>query len=278
MAFVTAYFDESYANPNPTVYTVAGYISTDRRWVKFQKAWMGLLNKHVLTRWCEVYGPEKRIFFHMKEFDNPHSKIYGDWPVKKKIWFLKELHKVIKKAYLRSFSSGVVVADYNNLSDAEKFAIGSPHVCAAINCVKQVGIWADKENREQPILYVFERGTVNDNVLMSVFDNTMSQSAKEYYRMEKAALGDKRDMPQLQAADILAFETRKEVERELDNPNQRKARESIKNLTIPDLDEWFYVNEVELRKIFDHTKMQETMESEAFKTSIAAHADWKPKI
>ena len=35
MAFVTAYFDESYASPNPSVYTVAGYISTDRRWAKF---------------------------------------------------------------------------------------------------------------------------------------------------------------------------------------------------------------------------------------------------
>ena len=76
MAFVTAYFDESYASPNPSVYTVAGYVSTDRRWAKFQKAWMGLLKQEVQQQWRKVYGPDKPLFFHMTDFDNPHDKVY----------------------------------------------------------------------------------------------------------------------------------------------------------------------------------------------------------
>lgn len=280
MAFVTAYFDESYASQNPLVYTVAGYISTDRRWVKFQKEWLGLLNHEVRKRWCEVYGPEKKLFFHMTDFDNPYSKIYGDWPQKKRTWFLKELHKVIKKAYIKSFSSGLVVADYNELTDEEKYAMGSPHILVAVNCAKMVAEWANEENRQHPILYVFEKGNRYDAALGRLF-NGLNPEMKAFYRMTEDdgfAVKNKRDMPPLQAADVLARETRKEVERRLQEPlNRRKMRESLKNLHLPMLDHWGYINAVEMRKIFNHSSLREQMESETYK-QIVREARWKPKI
>jgi hypothetical protein len=280
MAFVTAYFDESYASPNPSVYAVAGYISTDRRWTKFQKAWMGLLKQEVHQQWRKVYGPDKPLFFHMTDFDNPHDKVYGGWKAAKKIWFLKELHKIIKKSYIRSFASGVIVADYEALSDEQKYAIGSPNMYVSVNCAKLIGEWADREDRQHPILYVFEKGPKDYNYLKRLF-YTVSPEMKRFYRMtepDSFAIRDRRNTPQLQASDVLAVEVRKEMERRLQEPNtRRKMRESIKNLHIPILDEWHFIGKSDLLKTFTHELMTEAMASEDFKAEVAGFK-WKPKF
>ena len=67
----------------------------------------GPVKQEVQEHWRKIYGPDKPLFFHMTDFDNPHDKVYGRWKRKKKIWFLKELHKIIKKSYIQSFASGV---------------------------------------------------------------------------------------------------------------------------------------------------------------------------
>ena len=40
IVMLTLYLDESYSHPPaPLVYTVAGYIATDKKWRKFHKEW-----------------------------------------------------------------------------------------------------------------------------------------------------------------------------------------------------------------------------------------------
>jgi hypothetical protein len=272
MAFVTVYFDESYASPNPSVYTVAGYISTDRRWAKFQKEWMGLLRREVQQQWSKVYGPDKPLFFHMTDFDNPHDKIYGGWKAAKKIWFLKELHNIIKQAYIRSLASGVIVADYETLSDKQKYAIGSPHMFVSVNCAKLIGEWANSENRQHPILYVFEKGHKDERALQRMF-YTVDPEMQRFYRMtepDSFALRDKRNAPPLQASDVLAVEVRKEMERRLQEPtDRRKMRESIKNLHVPMLDEWSFIGKSDLLKIFENELMIEAMATEDYNAEVA---------
>lgn len=280
MAFVTAYFDESYKSPNPSVYTVAGYISTDRRWIKFQKAWMALLNQEVKAQWRKVYGPDKPLIFHMTDFNNPHNKIYGNWKPEKKNWFLGELHKIIKKSYIRSFASGVIVADYDELSDEQKYAIGSTHLFVSINCAKQIAGWAERENRQHPILYVFEKGHAEGNALKNKFSDLNSEM-QQFYRLtepDSFTLMDKRNMPPLQAADVLAFEVRKEMERKLQEPNNRReARKSIRNLHTPMLNEWSFIGKSALLKLFANEQVREAMSDEIFRAKAAAFSELKTK-
>lgn len=234
---ITAYFDESYSHPPaPRVYTIAGYIATDRQWGKFKKRWQRVLDRERLSP------------FSMKEFDNPHSKIYGNWSLERKVSFLKELHSIIKRHYMRSFSTGIVVSDYEELSDEEKYAFGNPHLCATINCIKHIGEWADKVNLKEPILYVFEKGTVDDKDLGSLFNVRMNEEERKYYRVQKLEFGTKEIQP-LQAADILAVETRKEMCRRLDTEHSREVRKSIRNLNVPTLDEWYYMDRKEFDKV-----------------------------
>jgi hypothetical protein len=262
MAFFTAYFDESYASPNPPIYTVAGYISTDRRWVKWQKRWKRVLENLLLPDWQATYGEKRPLAFHMTEFDNPNDKVYGSWPQAKKINLLKQLHEITKECYLRSFSTGVVMSDYNQLSDVQKYALGSPHMCAAINCVKRVAFWADQHQIHEPILYVFEKGTVDDPQMNRLFNLDMEEESRKAYRIEKFAFDNKVNMPPLQSADSLAYETRKELSRRIDSSNTRNMRRSIQSLSVPLLDEWFIMDATEFQKIFDsdYAKQQLAME------------------
>jgi hypothetical protein len=232
---MTAYFDESYSHP-PRVYTVAGYISSDAKWSEFEKDWQRTLDREYLPP------------FSMKEFDNPHSKVYGQWESEKKVSFLKELHGHIQKYYQRSFSTGIVITDYEELSNKEKFAFGSPHLCAAINCAKHIGEWADSINLNEPIRYVFEQGTVNDKQLSRLFNDLLSEEQKLQYRIKNCEFGTKILQP-LQAADILAVETRKEMSRRLETNKPRGTRKSILNLHVPTLDNWCYMDKAEFNKI-----------------------------
>jgi hypothetical protein len=258
MVMLTAYFDESYNhrtkdNPNtPLVYTVAGCVGDERQWKKFQKKWKEALERDVLKRWQEVCGAEKKLFFHMKEFDNPHSKIYGDWPKQKKATFLAELHKIMERQSMRRFSVGIVISDYDDMSVAEKYAFGdNPHVCAIVTCMKHIGRWANQAGFKEPMQYVFEQGSKYDKEVNTLF-KSLTDEEKEYYRVGGWSFEDKRKFLPLQTADIIAVETRKELSRQLETGNTRKTRASIRNLRVESLDEWFYMD----RQAFDEAIAQ----------------------
>lgn len=161
---------------------------------------------------------------------------------------MKELHSIIQKYYQRSFSTGIVISDYEELSDKEKSAFGSPHLCAAINCAKHIGEWADSINLDEPIRYVFEQGTVDDKKLSRLFNDWSSEEQKAQYRVKTLEFGTKNLQP-LQAADILTVETRKEMSRRLETNKLRGTRKSILNLHVPTLDDWYYMDKAKFNKI-----------------------------
>lgn len=236
MVMLSAFFDESYNHrtkdnaKSPLVYTVAGCVGTQWQWTKFQK------------KWKRVLDGENLPFFHMTDFDNPHDKVYGKWPKEKKVEFLKTLHKIMERNSLRRFSVGIVMSDYDGLTNAEKYAFGNnPHLCAIITCMKHIGVWANQSAYKERMQYIFEAGSRYDADVRRFFKD-LTEEEKEYYRVGGDSYQDKKRFPPLQAADIIALETRKELSRQLESTNTRKARQSIRNLRTPSLDEWFYMD------------------------------------
>ncbi|MFY9619347.1 MAG: DUF3800 domain-containing protein [Pyrinomonadaceae bacterium] len=267
----TGYFDESEntfdkTRPNlPRVYAIAGCVGLDSQWIKFQKKWRAILHRDVLSRWREVYG-DKPIFFHMTDFDNPHSKIYGDWSAKKKVTFLKQLHGLMATYSLRRFASCTNMADYDALTVEERYALGNPHNFNAVHCFKLIKVWADKNKIDDRFLYVFETGSSREKELRRI-TNELTDEQRDGYRVKKVAFVDKRELSPLQAADILAFETRKEMCRQLDVNTTRKTRQSIQNLHVPSIDEWAYVGREHFQKILAHPIAQEWLGRPEFKVA-----------
>lgn len=240
MTTFTAYFDESYTHPPaPLVYTIAGYVSTNYQWRKFRKEWRTILDQEGLTH------------FHMVDFQ-ACKQPYGAWPKQKRIKFLQALHKTIHKRTVRSFTTSVNLSDYELLTEQEKYFFGSPHVQATIHCMKLIAKWADNEKIKEPMPYVFESGSAHDKELRRLFDDTMDEGEKAAYRCASISFADKKDIEMLQAADVLAYEITKEYSRQLTPNNTRPVRESIKNLSLPRLDDWTYFGRKEFLEALGH--------------------------
>jgi hypothetical protein len=255
MAFITGYFDESYTHPPAAlVYTVAGYISAQPQWTKFQKEWRKVL---------DAEGVEH---FHMKDFQACRPP-YDEWSKEKRAKFLQGLHKIINKRVMRGFATSVVVNDWNALTDEQKFVFGVPHLCATINCMKHIANWANRINLREPILYVFEKGSNHDKDLRRLFNESLTEQEGAHYRVERLAFGTKEDSP-LQAADIAAYEMTKEISRMFDENNNRPSRASIKNLICP-LDEWFYMDKEQFNKILANPNVKRDMAAPDFKDAVA---------
>jgi len=273
----TAYFDESYNQSDknkPRVYTIACCVGTDRQWIKFQKKWKEVLDRNVLPKWREVYGDNKPVFFHMTDFANPHNKIYGDWSEDKKERFLRELHKIMEQHSMKRFATSIPMADYEELTDKEKWILGHPHVQATFNCRKHIKEWADSVNLREPIAYIFEQGALHNKLLRKLFA-TMTDEQKDEFSVGSVKFKNKRECSPLQAADIIAVETRWELCRLLNASNTRAARKSLLNLEVHSLDEWYYMDKTHFRKFFDSLKIETNVDLDEILKEPAARAKKK---
>lgn len=223
------YFDESYTQPpEPHIYTVGGYVSTDVQWKKFQREWHRILDA------------ENIEFFHMVDFQACKPP-YGAWSKDKRKDFLASLHDVIHRRTLMSFATTVNVADFDSLTPDQKKALVNPHVFAAKNCMIGVGYWAANNIINYPLIaYVFEKGSAHDKQVRRLLDVELPDVDRSFFRMASLALADKRDKSPLQAADIVAYEAMKEIARLLNTLTKRPARLSGINLGKTNRDIWRY--------------------------------------
>lgn len=210
------YFDESYSYPpRPEVYTVAGYVSSKAQWNRFCKEWKRILNAEGLQ------------YFHMVKF-NANVKPYAGWSKVRRLRFLHSLHAVIHKRTLMGFATAVSKIDFEALSLDQRRVLRSPHVFAAQNCMKAVGFWACEKQIYRTIDYVFEQGSQHQSQLKA-FIESMSEQDRQFYRIGTYTFGDKKLAP-LQAADIAAYESTREIVRQRTAYNQPPPRRSGINL------------------------------------------------
>jgi hypothetical protein len=221
------YFDESYTHPPaPRVYTIAGYVSADAQWKKFQKEWRRIL---------EAEGIE---YFHMVDFQAVKQP-YDAWSKDKRARFLASLHAIIHKRTLMSFSTTADMVEFESLTPEQKKILINPHIFAALNCMKAVGFWAAESILNHPMAYTFELGSHYQGQLKTLLAN-LSDEDRFFFRFGSLTFADKKLTRPLQAADMVAYESTKEIARKLDSFNERPARLSGINLGKTKRDQWFY--------------------------------------
>lgn len=238
------YFDESYSHPpEPRVYTIGGYLSTDVQWKKFQKEWRKILDS------------ENVPYFHMADFQACKPP-YGAWSKDKRANFLASLHAVIHKRTLMSFVTTANVMDFEALTTEQKKKLVHPHIFAAKNCMKAVGFWAAGNIINHPLItYVFEEGSDHDNEVKKLLYEELPDEDRRFFRM--ASLRHvKKKMPPLQAADVVAYEAMKEVTRRLNTENQRPARLSGINLGKTKRDIWRYCGTIDFISSIEQAELR----------------------
>jgi hypothetical protein len=227
MAMLTAYLDESYNHFNqkkpdePLIYTVDCLVSTTDKWKKFGKQWRAALKS------AELDG------FHMSEFEN-HKGQYANWSNLKRVAFFKRLKRIIKSNVLYGVSLSLHCAAYDELVTGEvRKEMGKTHYGFDVRMIiTHLSQWADENSYHNPIHYVFAELGKQGGELDKIFKDCLKDpETKKQFRLNGMwTKGTMRDVVQLQAADIIAYEMNKRAVNDLGT--DRKVRKSLDSLRL----------------------------------------------
>jgi hypothetical protein len=214
VAMFSAHFDESGTpDGNHTVLTVAGCVSSVKKWERFEVQWNKILKEAGL--------PEGTIF-HMNKFAR-NIRPFQDFENRpeRKAALMAALVDCARRNVHRAFACTVVLQDWERLNREYCIVerLGYPYSFCGRTCVSGVLAWARKSDRV-PVEFFFERGARHWGHLkrdLKTIDNIEA--------MDRS----KEQMIQFQVADLIAWKSHKLMTdaARYDGPGDRGLYESI---------------------------------------------------
>ena len=230
MTAFTTFLDVSRDEGDSDVYMLAGFISEPERWDVFDSEWQDVLDEYGIS------------IFHMTDFESRWGE-FKDWERDdpRRIPLLTALIEVIEHTTVGSVGYGVSRLMYDSVVSVEvnEAVGGSAYFFLFLNLVIHAEHLMDNAAKlaagvpyDWQMLYMLAR---DDQGAGKVMETWMSRKADVIAtRMETRMKGlsivtDNTKYPALQAADLLAFEGRKQVGLQLGH-HQRKQRASFEAL------------------------------------------------
>jgi hypothetical protein len=200
VALISAHFDDSQSTGD--VWTIAGYAGYKNQWEYFEDLWGRALDRHGVP------------YFHMKEMAEPKGP-FAKWLPPEDHYeevaaFFKDLVAAVSKPNLYMVSSTVWQRDLEQFNVEKGLAIEA-YPLAAHACLAMLGLKYEK----QPVTAVFDRAdqvTSKLNTARAYLegDTFVYPGLCDYiasFGLQEPLTA--RDVPALQAADLIAWEVRK---------------------------------------------------------------------
>ena len=208
----TAYYDASGKVLAGGFLSVAGLVSTEKKWSKFE------------ARWNERLGEFDVPRFHMVEFMQSRGNFRG-WAgdITKRGEFLSGLVKTIKQGVNKIFVVTLTADSVDALAAMFKFgglkAEGAYHIAAG-TCMHMIEAWVGRKYPGKHVAHVHEHGDLGQGTLPVVV------SSRFQMRFVRKRDESGRDIRPFEAADLVAWEYRKHVHK-LATSESVTARHSI---------------------------------------------------
>ena len=227
----TAYFDGSGSPDEGKALAVAGYLSNVDQWSQFDLEWRKCLEDENVSS------------FHMRDF--AHSlREFASWrndePRRKR--FLQRLIRITKLRVRKSIGNAVILAAYDRVNAEYMFQeyLGPPYALCGMGCMKDVYRWATKPKRQYKMpTCIFEDGDKHKTEFRRLIVRFPDWPDPEF--------GAKKDYLAFQAADLIAWESRK-LYTEAESGTFSKLRKSLAELEKISPAWWVYT-EKELRRM-----------------------------
>jgi hypothetical protein len=151
MAVFHAYLDASgdAEDPKSRVISVAGWISTERKWERFEQEWRKVLKDESVSmlhmRQCAHWRGE---FKHWGKDEDRRRR------------FLERLTKVMKRWTHQSFGVSLLLDAYDDVNRRRRLqeTFGRPYALTAGFVVTLVNHWMTKNHPNDLALFIFEKG------------------------------------------------------------------------------------------------------------------------
>lgn len=209
-----AYLDESGIHQGSRICAIAGFVGTQEEWERIEQLW----NSALRTEGIEA--------FHMAEFEN-HQGVYKGWSETRRQNLLASLVEILKARDISSIGSGIVTEDFWQLSveDRQWMTHGNPEIPYFLcfqHCIVEAAHQADDLHPSERVGFTFDRQ-----------DDFAAEATRLYNRMkddlnwdnrfrlaDAVAFASKQSTAPLQVADFAAYETYKQLENKLYNPER----------------------------------------------------------
>ncbi len=219
---LTAYFDESFNDPPNGVMTVGGFISSEKRWLWFEREW-----KKLLVKW-------KIGYFRMAEFAQCKDQFAG-WENRQddRLAFLKEAIEIIGKTARQSFAASLPLKDWDFCN--EGFMLKEqgflPYPLCGFSVVNHVFWWCEQQLPPYPkdqVPFIFEKGDgLHQGELRKVVDRYFDIEIHFERKIPKDIF--KQPLGALQAADFVSWHCRNVV-RKYEMRELKRFRGDFENL------------------------------------------------
>lgn len=193
-----AYFDESGTDGRSPIVAVAGYLSTSELWDAFQIEW----EKFLFNNNIEV--------FHATDLINGYGEftIEKGWSKKRAGSALRIADNIIEKHVLYG------VATYTTIVECEKVfplkdkngrrrKFSAEYLISGVMAVNLITNWAEKKGFSNSIKLVFENGANGKGYLHDATKPFKENKKPRENLIGKMTFEDKKEVPQLHAADRL---------------------------------------------------------------------------
>jgi len=223
------YFDESY---NDKVFTLSCLASDPTGWAEIERGWR--LSLAAKNRQLKAQGRPQISRYHAADCSSLQDEFSG-WSKDEQITLTKELMATLSRgrAWVNNIAYSIPLNDF-----VKEFSIeGDPiPVCyqellkfIMLEMTAQIREAKEKFGSVKPVSYVlFHERCTHDGLYLSAFNAMMNDSTfngKEHFSTI-APLGWEHCIP-LQPADMIAYETFKEAERQLTGRVRRKSLEYL---------------------------------------------------
>ncbi|HXM38262.1 MAG TPA: DUF3800 domain-containing protein [Gemmatimonadales bacterium] len=184
MTFLSVFFDASgnADDPSITALFVSGFISTEHKWIRFEREWNTLLREYDIK------------VFRM-------SKFYAEYRERRdeRDAFLKSAVGIIRRCTRQSFSSGVDLASHRTYAAAYDLHLveAYPYALAAVKVIAQVGKYFKRRDEGDRTTFVFEDGDLHKGRFITALKSVVPQLTPLF--------GTKAQFAPLQAGDLLAW-------------------------------------------------------------------------
>jgi len=190
----SAYFDAS-GTCDSQVLTVAGFVSTVNKWMRFEKEWTSILRREGIK------------VFHMTDFVSSKREFAEGWKgaTERRRVFISDLATCIRRNVNKSFRSTLVVRDYKKVNAVFNFgnSPGLPYAFCSLMCAYTLRRWAERKKAEKRLLYYFEDGDKGKG--------DFERLHQRIYHTSPIFLTKEQSVP-LQAADFAAWKLKTAVQ------------------------------------------------------------------
>jgi hypothetical protein len=258
MAKWSVYFDDSGTHSQSDIAVAACYVAPASQWLKFQRAW------------SKAAEQEGFRVFHMAEFNARQGDFKG-WDDPKRERVIRKLVAIIRRCTTHGIALGLPKSDYDAVMPADlKKKMGNHHYSWCVKlCFGEIEKWRDRCSLTAPMAYVFEKGTrgATGELIDALTKYAKTQAdALRRYGLETSGFSfqKKDDAVQLQAADILAWETCHQMRNVVFAASPRTRRKSYSELRRDDHAQVYYIRRHQIEKWVTKTRELEATGQSAF--------------